>query len=118
MEDVEVSRSLGRRSWQAFGAGHLDSIVVVMAIPLSGFVKWLSIVFFGRGHCNRRAGINSPVLAAHTCSQSRAGAGMMLNELCPIHMSGHGLMGLMEGCYWITLGACSSLLAGQLQGPL
>ena len=29
-----------------------ESIVVVMAIPLSGFVKWLSIVFllsFGRG---------------------------------------------------------------------
>lgn len=40
-------------SWEALVAGlwrwAFVFIVVVMAIPLSGFVKWLSIVFYGSG---------------------------------------------------------------------
>ena len=64
-------------------------VVVVMANPLPGFVKWQMAIDcpFGSG-LQPPAGINSPVLAAHTCSQSRAGAGMMAHDLCPILISG------------------------------
>ena len=46
---------------------------------------------------------------------------MMVNALCPIQMSGHGLMGVdgVDGGVLLDHArVCSSLLAGQLQGPL
>ena len=52
------------------------------------------------------AGINSPVLAAHTCSQSRAGAGMMAQSLCPILISGKADGGVSLDDAGLLLAAC------------